>query len=84
MTTTSKQTLINLPATLPAPTLLYNITPVRFQLKLTCLENNKYILKDMGIGNGTFLKIQRDYKLKHGELISIAKDINFIVFFDNK
>jgi pSer/pThr/pTyr-binding forkhead associated (FHA) protein len=36
----------------------------------------------MGNGTGTFLNIQRDHLLKHGQLISIGKDLSFLVFID--
>lgn len=48
------------------------------------VEINKYQLKDMGKGNGTFLKIKRDHILESGQLISVAKDINFMVFIETK
>lgn len=38
----------------------------------------------MGKGNGTFLKIKRDHILESGQLISVAKDINFMVFIETK
>eukprot|EP00347_Sterkiella_histriomuscorum_P008245 403345826 len=47
-------------------------------------DANRYLLRDSGMGSGTFLKIQRDHILKSGQLISIGKDLNFLVVIDKQ
>ena len=34
------------------------------------------------MGSGTFLKVVRTHRLSNGDLISIGKDLNFIVVID--
>ena len=45
---------------------------------------NRYFLKDLGQGTGTFLKILKPVGLQNGNLFSIGKDINFMVFINSQ
>lgn len=42
-----------------------------FMIKF-CVDRNSYILKDLGEGTGTFIKIEKHSLLKNGHIISFA------------
>ena len=37
-------------------------------------EQNNYLLKDLGEGTGTFIKVERDFVLKNGHIVSYGEN----------
>ena len=37
-------------------------------------EQNNYLLKDLGEGTGTFIKVERDFVLKNGHIVSFGEN----------
>ena len=44
-----------------------------FQIKFSASKNS-YLLKDLGDGSGTFVKVDRDFVLKNGQIVSFGEN----------